>query len=68
MKRKGLKFKKLLTMGTYDASVMVGVNILETEIRVTMLAFSHSLQLSVSHAAAECLLRNLEFRIKDIFH
>lgn len=63
----GLDINKLRGIGTDNASVMVGVNAgvykkLKVDVPnlVLIRCVCHSLQLSVSAAAAECLPRNLE--------
>ena len=65
---KKLDLKNLTAIGTDNASVMVGINNggyvkLKKDIPSLILikCACHSLQLAVSHAAAECLPRNLEF-------
>ena len=69
---KKLNLKKLTAIGTDNASVMVGTNngvYAKLKKDITSLIFikcaRHSLQLAVSHAAAECLPNNLEFLIAE---
>ena len=69
---KKLDLKNLTAIGSDNASVMVGINNgvyakLKKDIPSLVLikCACHSLQLAVSHAAAECLPRNLEFLIAE---
>lgn len=71
----GLNLKKLRGIGTDNASVMVGVNNgvykkLKSEVPSLILVrcVCHSLQLSVSAAAAEALPRNVEFIVSETYN
>lgn len=69
-----LNMKNLLAIGTDNASVMVGINNgvfkkLKDEIPGLLLfrCVCHSIQLSVSHACAASLPRNLEFLVSETY-
>ena len=71
---KQLNIKKLVVIGTDNASVIIGVNNgvykrLKTENSSLILSkcVCHSLQLAISHASSECLPRNLEFLISETY-
>ena len=73
--KNGLNIKNLVGIGTDNASVMTGQNSgvyarLKNEIPnlVLIKCVCHSIQLAVSHSAAEALPRNLEFRIKETYN
>lgn len=71
----GLNLQRLMAIGTDNASVMIGVNNgvytkLKEKVPHLLLirCVCHSIQLAVSHAAAECLPRNLDFMIKETYN
>ena len=75
LKDNGLDLQKLLAIGTDNASVMTGINNgvyakLKKDIPRLILirCVCHSLQLAVSHAAAECLPRNIEFLVRETYN
>uniref|UniRef100_A0A0L8GCS4 DUF4371 domain-containing protein n=1 Tax=Octopus bimaculoides TaxID=37653 RepID=A0A0L8GCS4_OCTBM len=63
--KKKLDIKKLLTIRTDNARVMIGVNNVSSLLQFRCVY--HSLQLAVSHTCAECLLINLEFLVSETY-
>lgn len=75
LRKHGLNLERLLALGTDNASVMVGINNgvhaqLKSEVPNLILVkcVCHSIQLAVSHAASECMPRNLDFLIKETYN
>lgn len=72
-----LDIRKLMGIGTDNASVMVGINngvfqILKEEYNLPHLVLNrcvcHSIQLAVSHASQETIPRNIEFLVREIYN
>lgn len=75
LKKKGLNIKNMVGLGSYNASVMVGINngvykklLNEIPTLIHIPCVCHSLQLAVSAAANETLPRNIEFLIKETYN
>jgi len=76
LKNKGLDVKNMVGLGSYNASVMVGINncvykkmLSEVPTLIQYITcVCHSLQLAVSAAASETLPRNIEFLIKETYN
>lgn len=77
MNDNNLKLKKLVGIGTDNASVMTGVNnglhqFLKKEHELPNLVLvrcvCHSLQLAVSHASEKTLPRNIEYIIRETYN
>ena len=71
---KQLNIKKLVVIGTDNASAMIGVNNgvykrLKTENSSLILikCMCHSLQLAIFHASSKCLPRNLKFLVSKTY-